>query len=98
MTPATRLLERRREMLEVENGLNKQKEEFSMKMESLSQRREELARKETQLKESLLKFDKFLQENDAKRLRAIKKAIEEKKIKDMKEHEIQDLKQYDNFI
>lgn len=31
-----------------------------MKMESLQQRREELDRKEYQLKESLLKFDKFL--------------------------------------
>lgn len=80
-------------MLEVENGLTKQKEEFAMKMESLSQRREELARKETQLKESLLKFDKFLQENDAKRLRAIKKAIEERRTKDQKETEILDLKE-----
>jgi hypothetical protein len=60
LTPATRLLERKREMLEVETGLAKQKEEFAMKMESLAQRREELARKETQLKESLMKFDKFL--------------------------------------
>jgi hypothetical protein len=31
-----------------------------MKMESLHQRREELERKELQLKESVLKFDKFL--------------------------------------
>lgn len=35
-------------------------QEFQMKMESLQQRREELERKEYQLKESLLKFDKFL--------------------------------------
>ena len=35
-------------------------QEFQMKMESLQQRREELDRKEYQLKESLLKFDKFL--------------------------------------
>ena len=48
-----------------------------MKMESLQQRREELERKELQLKESLLKFDKFLKENDSKRARAIKKANDE---------------------
>lgn len=30
-----------------------------MKMETLQQRRDELERKEQQLKESLLKFDKF---------------------------------------
>ena len=60
LTPATRLLEKRREMQEVENGLTQQKEEFGMKMESLAQRREELSRKEKQLEESLMKFDKFL--------------------------------------
>ncbi|KAJ3242025.1 Cilia- and flagella-associated protein 73 [Chytriomyces hyalinus] len=94
LTPATRLLEKRREMLEVENGLNQQKEEFAMKMEALKQRGEELARKEAQLKESLLKFDKFLKENDAKRNRAIKKAIDERKTRDQKEIEIQDLKKH----
>lgn len=31
-----------------------------MKMESLNQRRQELEKKEAQLKESVLKFDKFL--------------------------------------
>ena len=34
-------------------------QEFQMKMETLQQRRDELERKEQQLKESLLKFDKF---------------------------------------
>ena len=51
-------------MLEVENGLSRQKEEFAMKIESLTQRREELARKESQLKDSLFKFDKFLKVTD----------------------------------
>lgn len=94
LTPATRLLEKRREMTEVELALATQKEvraklprnqyffilycsesssprfkmavncvsvlqEFQMKMETLQQRRDELERKEQQLKESLLKFDKF---------------------------------------
>lgn len=73
LTPATRLLEKRREMQEVEQALAAQKEEFQMKMESLQQRREELERKECQLKESLLKFDHFLKENDSKKARALKK-------------------------
>ncbi len=78
LTPATRLLEKRREMAEVEQALASQKEvkliiimtkincllfcfqEFQLKMETLQQRRDELERKEQQLKESLLKFDKFL--------------------------------------
>ncbi|KAK2177504.1 hypothetical protein NP493_594g00017 [Ridgeia piscesae] len=92
LTPATRLLEKRREMAEVEQALAAQKEEFQMKMESLQQRREELERKEYQLKESLLKFDKFLKENDSKRARAIKKANDERELKKAKEREIERLK------
>ncbi|KAJ3221289.1 Cilia- and flagella-associated protein 73 [Clydaea vesicula] len=93
LTPATRLLEKRREMLEVENGLKQQKEEFALKMESLAQRREELARKETQLKDSLTKFDKFLKENDAKRTRALKKSLEERKLREQKEGEVNNLRE-----
>nr|KAI8747605.1 putative coiled-coil domain-containing protein 42 [Biomphalaria glabrata] len=93
LTPATRLLEKRREMAEVEQALAAQKEEFQMKMESLQQRREELERKEFQLKESLLKFDKFLKENDSKRARAVKKANDERELKKQKDREIERVKE-----
>nr|XP_002128459.1 coiled-coil domain-containing protein 42 homolog [Ciona intestinalis] len=93
LTPATRLLEKRREMAEVEQALTAQKEEFQMKMESLQQRREELERKEHQLKESLLKFDKFLKENDSKRARAIKKAHDERELRRGKEKDIERLQE-----
>lgn len=91
LTPATRLLEKRREMTEVEQALNAQKEEFQMKMESIQQRREELERKEYTLKESLLKFDKFLKENDAKKNRAVKKANVERETKVQRMREIDTL-------
>jgi len=91
LTPATRLLEKRREMAEVEQALTAQKEEFQMKMESLQQRREELERKEYQLKESLLRFDKFLKENDSKRARALKKAADERDASSFKDKEIEKL-------
>lgn len=94
LTPATKLLEQRMEMQEVDFGLKKQKEEYKAKMESISQRREELARKEGQLKESLVKFDKFLAENDGKKLRAIKKSIEEKFVREAKENELEGMKTY----
>ena len=55
-------------MLEIESSLTQQKEEFAMKMESLAGRREELGRKEGQLKESLGKFDKFLKVINISRL------------------------------
>nr|XP_025044450.1 cilia- and flagella-associated protein 73 isoform X2 [Pelodiscus sinensis]XP_025044451.1 cilia- and flagella-associated protein 73 isoform X2 [Pelodiscus sinensis] len=78
LTPATRLLEKRRELAEVERALLVQKEEFQMKMESLQQRRKELQHKEGQLKEAIFKFDKFLKENDSKRSRALHKAKEQR--------------------
>lgn len=88
LTPATRLLEKRREMSEVEQALSAQKEEFQMKMETLQQRRDELERKEQQLKESLLKFDKFLKENDLKRARALKKTKAEQDLGRQKDREM----------
>lgn len=59
-----------------------------MKMESLQQRREELEKKEHKLKESLLKFDKFLKENDSKRARALKKSLDERELRKTKEKDI----------
>lgn len=91
LTPATQLLEKRREMSEVEQALAAQKEEFQMKMESLQQRREELERKEEQLKESLLKFNKFLKENDSKRSRAVKKACDAREMARQKDRDMERL-------
>ena len=65
---------KRRETAEVEHALSAQKEEFSMKMEGLAQRRQELESKEQELKQSLMKFDRFLRENDSKKTRALKKS------------------------
>nr|DBA22827.1 TPA: hypothetical protein GDO54_013822 [Pyxicephalus adspersus] len=87
LTPATRLLEKKREMTEVEQALNTQKEEFQMKTESLQQRCAELEHKEEKLKDSLFKFDKFLKENDSKRKRALRKAAEERQLAAQKERE-----------
>jgi len=91
LTSATRLLEKRREMAEVDQALAAQKEEFQMKMESLQQRQAELERKEFMLKESLLKFDKFLNENDIKKNRAVKKATTEREHQKVKDTEIEKL-------
>ena len=60
LTPATRLLEKKREMAAVETALAAKKEDFQLKMETLQQRRDDLERKERSLKEQLLKFEKFL--------------------------------------
>ncbi|XP_067406418.1 coiled-coil domain-containing protein 42 like-2-like isoform X2 [Emydura macquarii macquarii] len=93
LSPATRLLEKRRELAEVEQALLAQKQEFQMKMESLQQRREELQHKEGQLKEAILKFDKFLKENDSKRSRALHKASEQREQMVQKDREAVRLRQ-----
>eukprot|EP00730_Choanoeca_flexa_P019837 TRINITY_DN9702_c0_g1_i2.p1 TRINITY_DN9702_c0_g1~~TRINITY_DN9702_c0_g1_i2.p1 ORF type:complete len:305 (+),score=69.64 TRINITY_DN9702_c0_g1_i2:282-1196(+) len=90
-TPATQLLEKRQELAEVEKALQTQKEDFKLRMDSLDQRRAELERKEFQLQESLLKFDRFLKENDARRERADRKATVEHQVADERQMQVDEL-------
>ncbi|XP_015280779.1 PREDICTED: coiled-coil domain-containing protein 42B [Gekko japonicus] len=87
------LLEKRRELAEVEQALSAQKEEFQMKMERLQHRQQELESKEKQLKEAVLKFDKFLKDSDAKRSRALRKAEEEQQQAAQRGVEVEHLRQ-----
>lgn len=92
VSPATRLLEKRRQMFEVQEALNAQKEEFSRREDAFRRREDGLRRKDLELQESLIKFNKFLQENESKRNRAMKRSSEEKKQRELKEKEIERLK------
>jgi len=57
--------------------------------EELFKRREEQLRKQDlELQQQLIRFNKFLQENDSKTARAEKKATEEIKLREAKEKEI----------
>ncbi|GMH41990.1 hypothetical protein BSKO_09909 [Bryopsis sp. KO-2023] len=89
--PATRLLEKRRQMFEVQEALEAHKQEFNRKEEVFKRREEGLKRKDLELQESLIRFSKFLQENDSKRSRAEKKAADEIKSRLQKEKEIEAL-------
>ena len=88
VSPATRLLEKRRQMFEVQEALDAQKEEFQRRETTFLRREEMLKKKDLELQESLIKFNKFLQENDSKRSRAEKKEREEIKQRTVKETEI----------
>ncbi|CAM9653917.1 unnamed protein product, partial [Phaeothamnion confervicola] len=95
VSPATRLLEKRRQMFEVQEALEAQKEEFARREEAFHRRQDALRQKDLELQESLIKFNKFLQENESKRNRAVKRAADERKQREQKEAEIQKLrKQY----
>ncbi|XP_069789298.1 coiled-coil domain-containing protein 42 homolog [Narcine bancroftii] len=85
---ATLLLEKRRELTEVEVDLAKQREEFHVKLRVLKQRQKDLVQKEVELKQSIQKFDKFLKENDAKRIRAKNKQAHEVELIKQKERDI----------
>ena len=58
VSPATRLLEKRRQMFEVQEALNAQKEEFQRREATFKRREEMLKKKDLELQESLIKFNK----------------------------------------
>ena len=93
MSPATRLLEKHQEMVDVQNALEAEIEEFARVEERIKLREEELKRRDLELQESLVKFNKFLQENDSKRTRAEKKALAEIRLREQKEEEIEKIKE-----
>lgn len=91
VSPATRLLEKRRQMFEVQEALEAQKQDFNKKEQVFKKREEALKLKDLELQESLIRFSKFLQENDSKRARAEKKAADEIKARLQKEKELEQL-------
>jgi hypothetical protein len=93
VSPATRLLEKRRQMFEVQEALNAQKDEFNRREDAYRRREDALRRKDLELQESLIKFNKFLQENESKRNRALRRAAEERKQQDAKDIEIKKFEQ-----
>eukprot|EP00887_Chlorella_sp_A99_P001490 scaffold8.g1490.t1 len=88
VTPATRLLDKRRQQFEVDEALDAAKKEYESKEAAFKEREEALKRKDLELQESLLRFTHFLQENDAKRAKAHKRAADEVRARQEKEAEI----------
>lgn len=62
--------------------------EFERREATFKRREEMLKKKDTELQESLIRFNKFLQENDSKRNRAEKKRLDEARQKSSKEQEV----------
>lgn len=88
VSPATRMLEKRRQIFEVQEALDAQKEEFARRDDAFHRREDALRKKDLELQESLIKFNKFLQENESKRNRAVKRANDEVKQRLSKEEEM----------
>ncbi|XP_007936466.1 cilia- and flagella-associated protein 73 [Orycteropus afer afer] len=67
--PVLQLLEKKQELADADQALQTQKEVFQTKMAALQQRWQELEEKERELKGSFFRFDKFLQDAEARRSR-----------------------------
>ena len=75
---STQLLKKRKEMKEVDNALELMKSDYKRRMDEC-EAQDSFENKQAKVREQLLKFEKFIQENDAKRLRAENKAKAERK-------------------
>jgi hypothetical protein len=60
VAPQTRLLEKRRQMFEVQEALDAQKEEFARREEAFKRREEGLRKKDLDLQEALIRFNQIL--------------------------------------
>lgn len=76
---STQLLKKRKEMKEVDSALELMKNDYKRRMDECEERRIAFENKQAKMREQVLKFEKFIQENDAKRLRAENKAKAERK-------------------
>ena len=59
--------------------------------EEFREREESLKRRDLELQDSMIRFSKFLQDNEAKRVRAVRKVTDEKKMRESKEREIEEV-------
>ncbi|ELK03858.1 Coiled-coil domain-containing protein 42A [Pteropus alecto] len=92
-SPSIRLLEKKKEAKIMHHAMLQKKETFQRRMETLNLRWEELGIKEAQLKAHIQKFEQFIQENDQKRIRALKKANKERDLKRQRMRELAKAKQ-----
>ena len=84
----SRLLERRRQVFEVEEALFAQKDEYARREDTFRRREEALRRKDVELQETLARFNNVISENESKRARAEKKALEDRAAASAKEEEV----------
>ncbi len=85
---STLLLKKRKEMREVDESLELMKKDHKKRMDECEERRLQFEVKQAKMREQVLKFEKFIQENDAKRIRAELKVKQEKKLFEEKVKEI----------
>ncbi|KAM8797008.1 coiled-coil domain-containing protein 42 [Eudromia elegans] len=87
-SPSIRLQQKKKQARMIQKALDAEEEAFKVRMEAINCRWKDLQAKEAQLKAYTQKFEKFIQENDEKRIRALKKASKERELKIQREKEL----------
>ncbi|XP_071833677.1 coiled-coil domain-containing protein 42 like-2-like isoform X2 [Apostichopus japonicus] len=90
-TQKTLLLKREVEVEQVTEELRVKRAEFQQRMEYCERRRGDLQQRQQEMKDRVKKFEKFIDETEAKRRRAIHKYQTELKLKEQKESELDQL-------
>lgn len=88
----TSLLRKAVEMEQIDEELERKREEFRERMAQNKLKEETLRRRQEKIKERVNKFDRFLKDNDAKRVRALRKYQLEVKENKRRAAELQELK------
>ena len=78
VSQSTLLLKKMKEDHEVEDALDYMKEQFARRMAACDERQRNFERKQEDMKDQVTRFEKFITENDSKRLRAEAKAKAER--------------------
>jgi len=91
ISQSTLLLKKRKEMREVDTSLDLMKKDYKKRMDDCEQRRLQFEKKQARMRDQVLKFERFIQENDAKKLRAEAKAKHERQLFLEKSKELQAL-------
>ncbi|XP_035281349.1 coiled-coil domain-containing protein 42 homolog [Anguilla anguilla] len=89
----TLVLKKQVEVEEVDRELALKRQEIRERMQALAHRRAEFELKQQANKDRAGKFEKFVQDNEAKRRRAQRKYLVERKQNELKETEIEELQQ-----
>ena len=79
-------------MREVSDNLAYMKQQYLERMKACDEKHADFERKQLEMKDSVIKFEKFIQENDAKRQRAEMRHKEEQRKVAQKEEELKNLK------
>ncbi|XP_015770824.1 PREDICTED: coiled-coil domain-containing protein 42 homolog isoform X2 [Acropora digitifera] len=85
---STLLLKKQVEVEKVQEDLDIKRQQFAERMAACKRKEEELKKKQTQIRGRVERFEKFIEENDAKRRRAIQKYQTELKLKNQKNREL----------